>query len=201
MDFTNASAHRGWLRLHALRWRGERRHWHTFGEHQPDYTPLYTYAKFRLEGIRSRYRRREQRALDMLRRLCVSPHPGAPLALIAMAHGFFCRDTSDQLAPYQRTPDFDWLQDFLAAAEGPQAPRPPDDGIDAAQRFRDAYAFGVTCRQRRTPASFLAHLQTLRSLPLPHAAAPIAGLCHGLFQDEYREDLVAEGWQALLEIL
>src|SRR5512147_1293944 len=48
MDFTNDTARLGWLRRNALHWRGpERAHWHTFGDHRPDYTPLYTYSKFR----------------------------------------------------------------------------------------------------------------------------------------------------------
>lgn len=201
MDFTDDTARLGWIRCNALHWRGEPGAWHTFGDHRPDYTPLYTYSKFRLEGARARYRRHEGRARRMLRRVCPSPHPAAPLALIAMAHGFFHRDQTDQLAPYQRTPDFDCLQDFLAAPDGAPAPAPPPPAGDPSQRFRDAYAFGVACRHRRTPAAFLAHLDRLRRSADPTDAIALAGLCHGLFQDEPDADRVAEAYAALVEIL
>lgn len=202
MDFTNDTARLGWIRVNAVHWRGaEPVAWHTFGDHRPDYTPLYTYAKFRLEGVRARYRRREDRARMMLRRLCPSPHPAAPLALIAMAHGFFHRDASDQLAPYRRTAEFDRVQAFLAARDDGRAPDPPSRAGDAAQRFRDAFAFGVACHQRPCPSAFLAHLDRLRRGGDPADALALVGLCHGLFDDELRPDRVADAWAALTEIL
>lgn len=202
MDFTDDTARLGWIRLNALHWRGADRHvWHTFGDHRPDYTPLYTYAKFRLEGVRARYRRREARAWLMLRRLCPSPSPAAPLALIATTHGFFHRDASDQLAPYRRTAEFDRVQAFLAASDDADAPDPPPRTGDAAQRFRNAFTFGVACHQRRSPTAFLAHLDHLRRTGDPLDAIALVGLCHGLFHDEPRADHIAEAWASLTEIL
>lgn len=202
MDFTRDAARLGWRRLNALCWRGaDRGAWHTFGDHQPDYTPLYTYAKFRLEGIRARYRRREQRAQLMFQRLCPSPHPVAPLALIAMCHGLFHRDPSDQLAPYRRTAEFDWLQAFLAGPSGAALPEPPLASDDPARAFREAYAFGVACRQRRAPSALLAHLERLRRSAGLVARVAIAGLCHGMFQDDFSHQAAAEAYASLSEVL
>lgn len=202
MDYTDDTARHGWIRVNALHWRGaDRRAWHTFGDHRPDYTPLYTWGKFRLEGVRARYRRREGRAWQMLQRLCPSPSPAAPLALIAMAHGFFHRDASDQLAPYQRTAELERLQAFLAASDDAGAPTPPPRAGDAARRFADAFAFGVACYQRRSPSAFLAHLDRLRHSGDRLDALALVGLCHGLFHDQPRADHVAAAWASLTEIL
>jgi hypothetical protein len=202
MDFTVDTARLGWIRRSALHWRGpDRTRWHTFGDHRPDYTPLYTYSKFRLEGIRARYRGCERRARVMLQRLCPSRHPAAPLALIATAHGFFHRDPTDQLAPYRQTAEFDRLQAFLGAAESSPAADPPAPAGDPSQRFRDAHAFAVACRQRRAPAAFLAHLEQLRRAADPHDWVALVGLCHGVFQDQHSEERAREAYAALVEIL
>jgi hypothetical protein len=202
MDFTNDTARLGWVRLNALHWRGpDPAAWHTFGDHRPDYTPLYTYSKFRLEGVRARYRRREQRARAMLRRLCPSRHPAAPLALIATAQGFFDRDQTDRLAPYEPTPAFEALQDFLAAGNGAAVQAPSDAGADPPQRFRDAYAFAVACRQRRAAAAFLAELDRLRRAGDPNDWIALVGMCHGLGAEEYRDEQARAAYAALAEIL
>ena len=202
IDFTNDTARLGWLRRSALHWRGpERADWHTFGDHRPDYTPLYTYSKFRLEGVRSRYRRREGRAHLMLRRLCPSAHPAANLALIATAHGFFAREQGDLLAPYRPTADFEALQDFLAAADGAPGPTAPAESDDPRQRFRDAYAYGVACRQQRAPAAFVTQLERLKRGADRHDWLALVGLCHGVFQDADSAESARAAYAALAEIL
>jgi hypothetical protein len=202
LDFTNDTARLGWIRRFALHWRGpDPAHWHAFGDHRPDYTPLYTYSKFRLEGVRARYRRREGRARLMLRRLCPSAHPAATLALIATAHGFFAREQGDLLAPYQPTADFEALQDFLAAADGAPGPTAAAETDDPRQRFRDAYAYGVACRQRRASAAFIAELERLKRGADRHDWLALAGLCHGVFQDAYRDEDARAAYAALAEIL
>lgn len=56
MDFAKDVQRHGWGRLHTLRYHGEwPERWHTFGDHRPDYNPHYTFCKFVLEGVRSRY--------------------------------------------------------------------------------------------------------------------------------------------------
>jgi hypothetical protein len=202
LDFTTDTARLGWIRQNALCFHHpDPAHWHTVGEHRPDYTPLYTFSKFRLEGIRARYRAREGRPGRMLRRLCPSAHPASLLALIATAHGFFTDDAADQLAPYRPTADFEALQDFLAAPPGGAAPEAPGDGDDRARRFRDAYAFAIACRQGRAPAAFLAQLQRLRHATDPAAPTALVGLCHGVFEQEYRDERAQRAYAELIGIL
>jgi hypothetical protein len=199
MDFTDDTARLGWIRRCVLRWpSADRDAWHTVGEHRPDYTPLYTYSKFRLEGVRARYRRRERRAELMLQRLWASRHPASAMALIAMAHGFFHCDAADQLRPYEPTADFAALQDILAAPDGP-AVAPPEDASDPRLQFRRAYAFGVECRQRRARAALFAAIERHRlAAPVPVA---IAALSHGVFQERYDEARADAAYDALCEIL
>ncbi len=201
MDFTDDTARLGWVRRCALRWPADRARWHTFGDHRPDYTPLYTFNKFRLEGVRARYRRREGRARLMFERLCPSVHPASTLALIATAHGFFDRQQGDLLAPYRRTAEFDGLQDFLAAGNGGPALDPPADAAHPQQRFRAAYVFAAACRQRRAPGPFLAELDRLRNARDADAWVALAGLCQGVFELEYSDDRASEAYAALAEIL
>lgn len=200
MDFTNDTARQGWIRRNALCWpSADPATWHTVGEHCPDYTPLYTFSKFRLEGIRARYRRREGRARMMLRRVCPSRHPASLVALIATAHGFFHRDASDQLAPYAPTAEFEALQAFLAAPDGP-ALAAPDDAGDPRLAFHRAYGFAVDCRRQGARAAFVAALERLR--PRADAAAvPLAALCHGVFHDRYVDAAVDAAYDAVRELL
>lgn len=200
MDFQDDSARLGWIRSHLLCWPSpDRATWHTVGDHQPSYTPLYTYSKFRLAGVRSRYRRREGRAYLMLDRLGDSDHPVAPLALIATAHGFFDRQESDLLVPYRRTADFETVQDFLSS-NGGSAPPPPPADADPLRRFTAAYGFGVACRRARASTAFLAHLECLRRVQ-PRDPIAIAGACHGLFADAFDADAAREAYATLAEIL
>ena len=201
LDFTTDTACLGWVRRCALRWpSGDRARWHTVGDHRPDYTPLYTFSKFRLEGIRARYRRREGRAALMLARLCPSPHAAATLALIATAHGFFDRDASDRLVPYRATPEFDTVHGFLAdPSAGPALPMSNAAGAPP-QQFRDAYAFAVECRRRGATAAFLAGLAHLRAGG-PQAWIPLTGLCHGVFAEGFEPGHAAAEYAALREIL
>lgn len=200
MDFTNDTASHGWVRRSLLRWPSpDPTTWHTVGEHRPDYTPLYTFAKFRLVGIRSRYRRAEARAQLMLQRLCKSRHPRAALALIATAHGMFDGDTSDQLRPYAPTPEFEALQAFLAAPDGTPLAPPATLG-DPWLDFRHAYAYGVECRRRGASTAAVAEIERLRRLGAD-AWIPLVGLCHGLFQERDDDASAAAAYAALREIL
>lgn len=203
MDFGDDIARDGWVRLFPLRYGGaDAARWHTFGDHRPAYTPNYAFCKFRLEGLRSRYRRRDQRARRIFATLCASEHPLATRALIAAAHGMFQREQHDQLVPYDPNPESEWLEGFLAATDGATGEGVVLDlGADPAERFRRAYALGVTCRQRRAAATFAAQLRRLRRADDPATWIALAGLCHGLFQDDYRDAEVDAAYAALVEIL
>jgi hypothetical protein len=205
MDFGIDIVRHGWVRLHALRYQGEWvGHWHTFGDHRPDYTPHYTFCKFILEGIRSRYRRREGRVGRIFQQLRASDHRVAMVALIATAHGLFLREQRDLLVPYQRTPEFELLEAFLAArGEAPGALFAAADGAngDRHERFNRAYELGVACRQHGASTAFVDRLQRLKQHGGLDAWLALVGMCHGLFQEQFTETKADEAFASLAEIL
>jgi hypothetical protein len=205
MDFGLDIAHLGWVRVYALKYRGEwTQHCHTFGDHRPDYTPHYTFCKFLLEGVRSRYRRREGRVHRIFHQLRKSDHRVATLALIAAAHGLFQREQRDLLVPYERTPAFEWLDAFLAAADGgPNAADAEADGTttDSHEHFKRAYARGVTYHRRGASVAFLGELHGLKQRSDLAAWLALVGLCHGLFHDHYSDAAADAAYASLAEIL
>ena len=68
--------------------------WVTFGEHRPDYTPLYTYRKFLLEGARYRYRQKPEGFRWHFGVLEASSHPSALIAQTALTEGLFLGEVS-----------------------------------------------------------------------------------------------------------
>jgi hypothetical protein len=89
----------------------------TVGEHLPDYTPAYTFRKYLREGRRYRYRSARGGLKDKVARLWKSRHPRAPLAGLALAHGFFLTSTEDALKPAPEDPRAGWLAGLLDASE------------------------------------------------------------------------------------
>lgn len=205
MDFGADIARHGWIRLHALRHQGQSaEERHTFGDHRPDYTPHYTFCKFLLEGVRCRYRRREGRVVRIFQQLRASDHAVAMIALIAVSHGLFLRERRDLLVPYERTPEFAWLEAFLAEGNGDEIAATVE--IDAADhdlgtRFRRAYQQGVSCRQRGAASTLVAQLHALKARGGLGSWIAAVGMCHGLFHDHYRVGDANEAFASLAEIL
>src|SRR4030095_11559049 len=87
-DFENAIARSDWRTVYALKPANEPRlPSHVFGDHRPDYTPLYTFRKFQLQGARHRYRRAAAALRTLCRNLRASSHDAALFALVGTAHG------------------------------------------------------------------------------------------------------------------
>src|SRR5262249_28945113 len=106
-DFAAEIARAGWSDVYALPRRGvEPSAWHTFGDHDPGYTPLYTYAKHIVEGRRLRYRKNAAGLQHLLRYLQSSAHPAALVASIALAHGVFLDRDGDLLDRYAEDAPF-----------------------------------------------------------------------------------------------
>ena len=205
MDFGLDIARHGWVRLYALKYQGEwAGHWHTFGEHRPDYTPHYTFCKFLLEGVRCRYRRREGRVSRVFQQLRASNHRMATLALIAAAHGLFRLEEHDLLKPYRRTPEFEWLEGFLVTCgsdNSAAAPEADDTNGDLRERFRRAYEQGVAYRQRAASSAFISRLQSLKPRDDLGSWLSLVGMCHGLFHDEYTNAAADDAYASLAEVL
>jgi len=83
------------------------------GSHKPEYTPIYTFEKFKLEGSRIRYRGVFQEFVACLTKLKNSKHPMAMIALIGLCHGLFLEESKDNLRPYSQSRDFKLLKTFM----------------------------------------------------------------------------------------
>lgn len=204
LDFTTDIQRHGWGRLCALRYGDRSDQWHTLGDHRPEYTPQYTFGKFLLEGVRSRYRRREGRVRRIFRQLRASTHDAATIALIAAAHGLFLLEQRDLLEPYRRTADFELLEAFLSARGcDPEAPAAAADdlGGDLQQRFAHAFARGFDCRRAGASSTFLARLGHLKHQGGLRAWIALVAMCHGLFHRDGNRTAADAAYASLAEIL
>lgn len=123
----------------------------TLGEHQPDYTPAYTFQKYLVEGRRYRYRGARGGLFWRLEELARLSHPMIPLAQVAQAHGFFLRGERDELKPVAADPRAEWLAGILASpGESPDAVRELFP-LERYARLRDV--FRVSVRAGRDLAS------------------------------------------------
>jgi cellulose synthase/poly-beta-1,6-N-acetylglucosamine synthase-like glycosyltransferase len=127
-DFISRLKKRGWRYVFAG--RRQRRFHHAadvLGEHRPEYTPQYTFEKFRLMGARMRNRGVFQELMDSLQRLNKSPHPMAPVAMIGLCRGIFSGIEKDGLKKYKVSRDFKILEAYMNSR------RTTDDFVVTAQ--------------------------------------------------------------------
>ena len=92
----------------------------TFGLHDPEYDPLYTFQKFRLEGARMFARGRFGELQATVERLSNSSHPMATVAIVALCRGLFEDRNGDGLAPYQKDETFLRLERYLSGSDKTQ---------------------------------------------------------------------------------
>jgi len=83
------------------------------GRHAPDYSPLYTFQKFRLEGARMAKRGVFQELMDSLDRFGKSDHQMAKIALIGLCRGIFDTREGDGLSRYLPDEDFQKLKNYM----------------------------------------------------------------------------------------
>jgi len=110
------------LRLKKLGWghifakRKRRRHQHdpdVLGCHQPEYTPAYTFKKFKLLGSRMRYRDYYGEFDATMKKLRNSPHPMSLIAMVALSHGLFFDKRKDGLKPAKIMKDYNILMKYM----------------------------------------------------------------------------------------
>lgn len=195
----------GWTRISALKYAGgspDARH--AFGEHRPDYTPLYAFCKYVREGAKARYRMAGGGLRRRFRQLQASGHGAAIIATIASAHGIFVREARDLHGPPARSDDFERLERFLGARDGPADPTSIEDCLasgDLGAGFKRAYALGIRLHRRQAPTAFRETVERLGREDGIGAWVATVGLCHGLFADEYREADAEEAFALLAELL
>lgn len=200
-DFVADIARDGWSDIYALRPHGRRDvDWHTFGEHDPGYSPLYTFAKHVVEGRRWRYRRNAAGMQHQLGRLHRSGHRAALIARIAMAHGIFLDRDGDLLGPYREDADFHRLMTFLDPSLGAA----DDAGLTRAAvpflpktAFRRYRELGATLGREGRPRQFQRFLERLGDSRHPWSWLAQVGLCRGLFLDRAQSPSLDEDWAKL----
>lgn len=84
-----------------------------FGDHKPNYTSLYTFEKFRLEGARILDRGVFSELNGYLKKFSNSTHPMAPVALIGLCQGLFSDIREDRLTKYKASKEFRVLERFM----------------------------------------------------------------------------------------
>jgi hypothetical protein len=116
-DFVKNMKRRGWKETHVTHLGADTTGpFITLGEHRPDYSPAYTYRKFLIEGARLRYRGARGGFFSKLASLEDSKLPVAPLAEVAITHGFFVPMAGDELKPPEDEPGADELMSLLTGS-------------------------------------------------------------------------------------
>lgn len=208
-DFYNAMARRGWSEVYGIAPpTGRDAPSHVFGEHAPDYTPAYTFRKFRVLGARHRYRRAAASLLRLAQQLHASPHPAAPLALTALAAGVVLPPSGDLLRPLGADAAFDRLARLFAAPGGGAAVHDaltPVGAATARDAWQRGWAYGVQVRGERAAASLAAALRRLGD-ELSGAHGPLAwsamvGICSAVVAGPDDDQRVDEAFASLNQVL
>jgi hypothetical protein len=203
-DFGAALQASGWHSIYALKGiSGPVDNRHTFGEHYPDYTPLYTFSKYLIEGARLRYRKVGSAARGLFRLLCASSHRAARFALIGAAHGIFVESARDLLRPYQPTADFLFLERLLRTGPsyGNDQRRWGDVEQDYWRTFRRGYRVGVDIRAQQASATLVAYIDELAPQRDVAAWVAVVSVCHAIFAPEYDEVAVKRSFDLLAGLL
>ena len=188
-DFNATLRRQGWEVVFALpsppHHRDAPTPWPTMGAHDPPYTPLYTYARYRVLGARYTYRRDFAAFRWRYRKLATSRHPTAFIARIALARGLFLRTDRDLLTSdlYTSSPQFEALDRFLGSSRGageraveslPRLDAEPGSVFEAFRRL------GMTLCEERQPTAFRTCLDALDVTDHPNAWVARVALAQGL---------------------
>jgi hypothetical protein len=126
---------------------------------------------------------------DLVGRLHGNPHPAARLALVALAHGVFLRETNDQLHVFEPDAESELAERFFGTTSALREHVPvvarAEGSADSFARFTSLGAELVTAGDS-------------------HGVVPLLGLCHGLFSpltgrtNADADYALLEGWLAAL---
>jgi len=205
-DFFQDIVARGWERRVVLSARTNDRAlglWHTFGRHEPLYTPFYTYYKFLVLGARYRHRRDLAGVHWRLRELDRGRLPVALIAQLALAHGIFLDATRDLVMPCRPTAEFEHLERLLARG-GRTSMRDADIlrmlSQPAEEQFREFCQLGSRLSGERDGGGIRLCVELLQGVPLEQAWLARVGLGHGLFLEHTRPDQLGREYAIAQEL-
>jgi len=205
VDFVNDVVKEGWTVVYTLRSIGSNKKvWHTFGEHRPNYTPDYTYSKHLLLGRRYRYRKDLGGLLWHLAELKNSNHSVSLIAQVAMAHGVFLEGDEDLLTPFSENEDFTFLEKFLPSTGNYKVSKLnilPFFLFSPNKAFRKYHELGMALRKSNSFTGFKSCMDILHASHDAFAWIAEVGLCHGLFSTNYGEQKFEKENAMLHELL
>jgi glycosyltransferase involved in cell wall biosynthesis len=173
----------------------------SLGEHRPEYTPLYTFRKYLLEGRRYRHLNRAAGLRWHFGQLEQSAHPCALFAQVAFAHGVFLRAEQDLLHPYAVDAEFERVSSFFEGKARTARSLPALELLgseDRSDMFRQFHQLGVDLWEARAFPEFRDLMDSLAAGGRDERLriAKIA-LCHGLFWEgddtQLEEDMAILG--------
>lgn len=204
-DFRDKLSDYGWARVSVLRFSGEDKElWHTLGEHQPAYSPHYTFSKYLRLGGRYRYRKSLSGFLQDMRKLQDSKHAMSLIAQIALAHGAFLEEERDLLEPYGKDRQFEFFERFSQSME-----RLKLNKFDlllslyASPKlaFKKYYKLGISLRKAAAYTEFINWLDILNQSRYSFALIAKVGLCHGIFLESYNDATFQREYTMLKKLL
>jgi glycosyltransferase involved in cell wall biosynthesis len=171
----------------------------TMGEHCPSYTVPYTYAKYRLEGRRYRYRQRLSGIRWHFDRLEASKHPAALVAQIGLSQGIFIDTERDLTGSVHGAEELAALEWFLRSSVklSAKASRIPLNNA-SVEIFRLSYSIGCDLFRAADLDTFKLRLGSLRTRHNDRAWIAKIGLCRGLLATTTDRKAIDDDYQVLL---
>jgi hypothetical protein len=187
--------------------------WHTFGEHRPEYDPLFTFEKNKRDGRRLRHRGEAGAVRYHLDLLHGSAHPCARIAEVGIAHGlFFDWEQDRQDGRLEAGEDFEFIRRLLADPDRSATASGGGGGMlalaadavaatylvgSAETVFRRNYALGSALARGLQGARFEAALAARHRIRHPWAWLAQAALCRGLLAGVVSAASVEADWSKL----
>lgn len=205
-DFVDEIARAGWQTVYVGRRRGLRSNLlKTLGEHRPDYSPVYTYRKYLMEGRRYRHRSSLKGLRWHIRRLEQSRHPSAFVAQIAIARGFFSETNTDALGRAHDNDELARIDAFLQRNQPAHAGVPANPELEhlpPRDRFQVCFRTAHAAFKGNDPATFRCWMQMLNM----HDETSIAwisklALCQGLLAAGADQSAIETDYQRLSDFM
>jgi hypothetical protein len=198
-DFHDRMRQQGWVTIYSLRYHDrDRRAWHTFGDHLPEYTQFFGYSRHALDGRRWHYRGNAAALRHHLEKLYASGHPAALISMVGLAHGLFLPGRTDLLSKYEADADFERIEALLARAPvGRRRPMLPAlllPPLSVKATFRRCYRRGIRLAREGCRSDLEAELARIHSTVHPWSWLMQVGLCQGLFVDRFDRDRFERDW-------
>jgi len=208
-DLYNDISNKGWEIKRALYLSREEdygKYWFTFGDHLPEYTPVYVYRRYYLLGQRYRYRRDLSMFLWRLKQLSSVNHSYSIIAQVSMCHGIFADGENDQLKEnfYTGNRDFNLLSEFLNSNVDDQTNKfsiSKPSLLSPREIFSQYYRAGIELKRNNNLQCFLRYLELFDNEPGYNNWIAKIAICHGLFSQSDDTQTIHEKIGLLKELL